>query len=128
MGTHNNMVAWFEVPVADIGRAKEFYEAVFQIEIRLQAMGPLEMGLFPAAPGKPGASGALVRHAEFYRPSKTHGPVLYFSCNDVAETLKRAEAEGAEVLQEKKEIGGGNGYMGLMLDSEGNRIALHSET
>ncbi|WP_317192076.1 VOC family protein [Snuella sedimenti] len=31
----HNMVGWFEIPVNDMERAKAFYEAVFQVEIKV---------------------------------------------------------------------------------------------
>lgn len=121
-----NMVGWFEVPVTDMQRAKAFYETVFEVDIQVHQMGELEMGWFPMANGKSGASGTLVKHLDFYRPSATSGVVIYFSCADVATTLERVSREGGTVLQPKKQIGEGYGYMGLFVDSEGNRIALHS--
>ncbi len=128
MGVKSNLVGWFEIPVSDMERARKFYEHVFQIEIQVHKLDELEMGWFPFEENVKGASGALVYHEDFYRPSATHGVVVYFTCADVADTLERASQAGAEILQEKKEIGGGHGFMGLILDSEGNRIALHSRS
>ena len=121
-----NMVGWFEIPVAEMQRAKAFYEAVFGVEIQVHQMGELEMGWFPMVNGKEGAPGALVKHPDFYVPSSTAGVVIYFSCTDVAKTLELVTRAGGTVLQPKKEIGQGHGYMGLFADPEGNRIALHS--
>lgn len=128
MGVKNNLVGWFEIPVSDMERARKFYEHVFQIQIQVHKLDELEMGWFPSMENVTGASGALVCQEDFYRPSATHGVVVYFTCEDVAKTLERAVQAGAEVLQEKKEIGGGHGFMGLMQDSEGNRIAVHSRS
>ncbi len=119
------MVGWFEVPVKNMERAKKFYEKVFDITIAVHELGDFIMGWFPMSPDKPGATGSLVQH-KMYTPSETHGPLIYFSCTDVAEELGRVESAGGTVLQEKKEIGGGHGFMALIKDSEGNRIALHS--
>jgi len=120
------MVGWFEIPVMDMRRAKAFYEAVFEVAIEVHQMGALEMGWFPMADGKKGAAGSLVRQPDFYHPSATAGVVIYFTCADVAASLARVTRSGGTVLQPKKEIGQGYGYMGLFLDPEGNRIALHS--
>ncbi len=119
------MVGWFEIPVIQMERAKAFYESIFQIEITVHDLEGFIMGWFPNAEGKSGATGSLVQH-EMYVPSETDGPLIYFSCADVSEPLKRAEAAGGIVLKQKTEIGGGHGFMGLVRDSEGNRIALHS--
>ncbi len=122
------MVGWFEIPVEDMDRAKKFYEAVFDLEIHVQIFNELLMGWFPFAEGKTGASGSLVKHPDFYHPSATDGPLVYFSCKDVAVPISRIEKAGGKVLQTKKLISKDVGYMGLFLDSEGNRIALHSRS
>ena len=120
------MVGWFEIPVTDMQRAKTFYESVFEVSIQVHQMGELEMGWFPMAEGKKGAAGSLVKHPDFYIPTATAGVVVYFTCVDVAASLARVTRSGGTVVQPKKQIGEGYGYMGLFLDSEGNRVALHS--
>ena len=120
-----NMVGWFEIPVSDMDRAKTFYEKVFGVAISLHDLGGIIMGWFPDVSGKKGAFGSLVKH-EMYMPSATDGPLLYFTCPDLAKELSRVETAGGEIMQPKTEIGGGHGFMGLLKDTEGNRIALHS--
>jgi predicted enzyme related to lactoylglutathione lyase len=122
----HNMVGWFEIPVTDMQRARAFYEGVFEVVIEVHQLGELEMGWFPMADDKKGASGSLVKQPDFYIPSSTAGVVIYFSCKDVAASLERVTKGGGTVLQPKKEVGEGYGFMGLFLDTEGNRIALHS--
>ncbi|QBA64424.1 VOC family protein [Muriicola soli] len=122
----SNMVGWFEIPVTDMERAKTFYEAVFDVQIHLRDLHELKMGLFPFAEGKSGASGALVKHSDFYHPSSSKGPLLYFSCRDVQEQLDKIEKAGGQILQAKKMISEDTGYMALFTDTEGNRMALHS--
>ncbi len=121
----HNLVGWFEIPVTDMDRAKKFYDTVFQIEIGIHDLDGVIMGWFPNAPNKSGATGSLVKH-ESYVPSETHGTVIYFSCKDLSNELSRVEDVGGRILQSKTEIGGGHGFMALFVDSEGNRIALHS--
>ena len=120
------MVGWFEIPVTDMDRAKDFYEAVFKVEISVHDLGGLIMGWFPFSEGQKGASGSLVKH-EMYQPSDTHGPLIYFSCRDVNGELGDVEEAGGTILKPKTEIGGGHGFMALIKDTEGNRIALHSQ-
>ena len=121
------MIGWFEIPVMDMERAKKFYETVFDIAIAIHELGDFIMGWFPMASDKPGATGSLVQH-KMYKPSDTHGPLIYFSCNDVAQELEKVTSAGGTVLRQKTEIGGGHGFMGLIKDTEGNRVALHSNT
>jgi hypothetical protein len=121
------MVAWFEVPVIKMVRAKKFYEIILNISISINEFGGFKMGWFPNT-NKPGeVTGSLVQH-ERYVPSLTDGPLVYFSCEDVSKVLNKVEKAGGQVLQKKTEIGDGHGFMGLLKDSEGNRIALHSNS
>lgn len=121
------MVAWFEIPVQDMERAKKFYESVFQVEISIHDLGGFIMGWFPDNGDKPGASGSLVKH-EMYQPSQTHGPLIYFTSVDVTNELGRVEEAGGQIVKDKTEIGGGHGFMALITDTEGNRIAMHSQS
>lgn len=120
------MVEWFEIPVTDMERAKLFYETVFDITISVHDLEGFLMGWFPMNKGESaGATGSLVKH-ENYVPSDRFGPLVYFSCKDVQTELDRVEDSGGKILKPKTEIGGGHGFMALIIDSEGNRIALHS--
>lgn len=123
----HNMVGWFEIPVEDMERARKFYEEVFDISISVHDLDGIIMGWFPAAHGKSGSPGSLVKH-KMYTPSDTAGPLLYFTCKDLAVELSKVTPAGGSIIQQKKEIGGGHGHMALIKDSEGNRIALHSSS
>ena len=122
---NSNLVNWFEIPVTDMDRAKAFYEGVFNINITIQDFEGTLMGWFPFDPKKPGISGSLVKN-ETYRPSETHGPVVYFSSDDIENTLKKVEANGGKVIQVKTEISPEIGHMGVFVDCEGNRISLYT--
>ncbi len=127
MSMDYNMVGWFEIPVQNMDRAQKFYENVFDISISIHDFGGLLMGWFPNAPGKSGATGSLVQH-EMYVPSDISGPLLYFSCNNLEIELNRVKDAGGEVIKTKTQIGEEHGFMGIFIDSEGNRIALHSSS
>ncbi|HSI77707.1 MAG TPA: VOC family protein [Lunatimonas sp.] len=120
-----NMVGWFEIPVINMDRAKKFYEEVFGIEIQVQDFHGTEMGWFPFSETKPGAAGSLIKN-EAYSPSEEKGVLIYFSSTDISTQLKKVLEEGGKVLQAKTLISEDVGFMGLFVDSEGNRIALHS--
>ncbi|WP_431121697.1 VOC family protein [Flagellimonas flava] len=120
-----NIVGWFEIPVTNMDRAKAFYDQVFQIDIQVQDFGGTLMGWFPWAEGKPGANGSLIQH-ESYKPSSTDGVLIYFSSADVQQELDRVEAAGGKIQRGKTQISPEVGYMGVFVDSEGNRVALHS--
>jgi hypothetical protein len=128
MNAETNALSWFEIPAKDLDRAKTFYEAIFQIRMELMDMGPLKMAMFPGEPGSDKVYGALIAH-EMYQPSETAGPLLYLNGNpDLSAALSRVEAAGGKVIQPKTQINEEVGYMALFLDTEGNRMALHSSS
>ena len=122
----NNAVTWFELPVASMDRAVKFYETVFGVKLYVDQFGPVLMGWFPHDPKKPGSSGSLVYNEDFYKPS-TDGTLVYFSSLDVAIEVGRIKDAGGKVIQGKTLISDDIGYMALFIDTEGNRVALHSK-
>jgi uncharacterized protein len=121
-----NLLAWFEIPVIDIERASKFYSAIFDYPL-MQHMdfGGFEMAFFPAD-GTGLLGGALCQGAG-YKPSED-GTLIYFAANpDLSVALSKVEAAGGKIVTPKKIITEEYGYMAIFIDSEGNRIALHSE-
>jgi len=123
----NNAVGWFEIPVTNMERAIQFYEAVFSIKLERHQMGELDMAWFPWLETGSGASGSLVHNRELYKPSRD-GVLIYFTAQsgDLYAELSRVEAAGGKVLVPKALIAEDVGYMAVFVDSEGNRIAIHS--
>ena len=123
----NNVIGWFEIPVLDMDRAITFYEKVFDFEIDRQNFGGLDMAFFPFDHSKTGASGSLVKHPDFYHPSEK-GVLIYFTgpSGDLSIELARVNDAGGIVVIEKRLISEDTGYMGVFLDTEGNRIAIHT--
>ncbi|QMU63003.1 MAG: VOC family protein [Flavobacteriaceae bacterium] len=126
-----NMVSWFEIPVNDMDRAKKFYESVFQVELSINDFGGILMGWFPPAEDITvlGISGSLVKHETEYIPSATHGALVYFNSQsgDIDNELSRVESAGGRILKPKTLISNEIGYMAVILDTEGNRIALYNK-
>lgn len=120
----HNMVGWFEIPVNDMDRAKTFYESVFKVTLDIQDFGGVLMAWFPFDETKSGAAGTLIKQ-ESYIPSQ-EGTLVYFVCDDVANEIGRVEAAGGTVYQPKTQISPEHGNMAVFIDTEGNRVALHS--
>jgi uncharacterized protein len=119
-----NAVGWFEVPVADMARAKKFYGAVLGAKFETMPMPGMEMESFAGGDMEAaGAPGALVKSDQM-KPSQT-GTVVYFACDDVAEGLKRVDKAGGKSVMPKTSIGE-YGFIGGFVDTEGNKLFLHS--
>lgn len=122
-----NAISWFEIPTTDIDRAQKFYEAIFDITMVPMDMPEMKMRMFPIDNPMEGIGGTLVDSGGFHKPSATDGPLIYLDGNpDVQIVLGKVEAAGGQVLMPKTEIGSDYGFMAVFLDTEGNRIALHS--
>lgn len=122
-----NVISWFEIPSADINRAQKFYETIFDIQMIPLDMPQLQMRLFPIADPMNGIGGAICYSGDFYKPSAEFGPVVYLNANpDVQNILDKIEAAGGKIVIPKTQISPEHGHMAVFLDTEGNRVALHS--
>lgn len=124
MELKRNVVGWFEIPVADMERAMKFYEAVLGYELSRNQLGELDMAWFPWVDDKMGAGGSLVKH-EMYVPNP-NGVVIYFTAPEMNAQLEKVEPAGGKVIMPRKKISDEHGYMAIVEDTEGNRIALHT--
>jgi len=121
-----NPIAWVEIPVNDMARAVTFYNAVFGFDLQTIDLGAIVMAQFPSSHEENGCSGALVYNQEFYHPENSKGPLVYINCDSVSRILELAKSNGGHILIAEKQISPEHGYMGVMLDSEGNRIAVQA--
>jgi predicted enzyme related to lactoylglutathione lyase len=124
--TFKNAISWFEIPADDLDRAQEFYEAIFDIKLIAMDMPQLKMRMFPVE-SPMNIGGALCYAPGFYKPSSTDGPLIYLNANpDVQNVLDKIEVAGGKIVVPKTEISPEYGHMAVFIDSEGNRVALHS--
>lgn len=126
MNKETNSLNWFEIPVTDLPRAKHFYQVAFGIHMDDMSMPGMEMAGFPYEMGSGRSSGALVK-SEYSKPS-AEGVLIYLNANpDMTDVLDRIAAEGGQIIMPKTLINPEIGYMANFIDTEGNRIALHSQ-
>ena len=122
-----NAISWFEIPATDLDRAQKFYETIFQVTLTPLDFPNIQMRMFPLDDPMNGVGGSICKSVDFYKPSATDGPLIYLNGNpDVQQILDRIEEAGGKILVPKTEISPEYGYMAVFLDTEGNRIALHS--
>jgi predicted enzyme related to lactoylglutathione lyase len=120
-------LCWTDIPVVDLDRAIRFYSAVLGTEVTKMSEGGVQYGLLPHE--EQNSSGCLCVASDSAginnKPSQ-NGPLIYLSVEGRLDAAVRAaKANGGKVLQEKQQIGP-HGFRAVILDSEGNRIALHS--
>ena len=119
-----NVVNWFEIPVSDFDRAKKFYTKVLGSELHIEEVMGTKMGFFNTQ-GE-GVGGAIC-YGEGYTPS-AEGALVYFnSGDDLQNELSKVNGSGGKVVLPKTKISDEIGYMAIFLDSEGNKVAFHSQ-
>ena len=123
----NNAISWFEIPAIDLARATLFYESIFSTQLIPIDLPNIRMRMFPLDDIENGIGGAVVDSGGFHKPSLTDGPLIYLNANpDLQLILDKVDAAGGSIIVPKTEISPENGYMALIIDTEGNRIGLHS--
>ena len=124
MTNKENSLNWFEISVKDIKRAKKFYESIFGIKMPEMEMMGMKMAFFPFDPKSGKASGGLCE-SKMHKPSKS-GAKIYLNANpDLKKALAKVEKAGGKVTMPKTSLGE-NGFMAYFLDTEGNKVGLHS--
>ncbi len=121
-----NAINWFDIPVKDFQRAKTFYEAILGSEMETFSMEEIgmTMAFFPA--DYENGIGGGIAFGPGYEPSDKGTLVYLNGGEDLAKPLSRVEKAGGTILVPKTEMGPKR-FMAQFMDSEGNRIALHSK-
>jgi predicted enzyme related to lactoylglutathione lyase len=120
-------LCWTDIPVTNLDRAIKFYSAVLGKQVRKLSEGGMEYGLLPHE--EQNASGCLCVRGDSGGVDNTpsaNGPLIYLSVEGrLDEAVEAARANGGKVLRARQQIGE-HGFRAVVIDSEGNRIALHS--
>lgn len=122
-----NAISWFEIPSVDLDRAQKFYETIFGIQLVPMDTPQIKMRMFPLDDPMSGIGGAVVKTDGYHTPSGEAGVLIYLDGNpDVQQVLDKVEAAGGKIMVPKTEISPEYGFMAVFIDTEGNRIGLHS--
>ena len=123
LNTKHNRAVWIDIPVADLGRAREFYAAVLDINVAREKFGDVE---FCVLEHDSGNGGCLVVDADAI--SSERGILVYLNANGrIKDAVAKVETHGGKIIEPVQSIGP-HGFRALIVDSEGNRVALHSNT
>lgn len=119
-------ISWFEIPTTDLKRAQNFYETILSIKMIPLDLPNIKMRMFPVNDAM-AVGGSLVDSGGFHKPSATDGLLIYLNANpDVQQVLDKVEAAGGKIIVPKTQISPEFGYMAVINDTEGNRVAFHS--
>ncbi|MGB0523140.1 MAG: VOC family protein [Flammeovirgaceae bacterium] len=123
METLKNSINWFEIPVSNFERAKRFYSTIYDFEMPTQKMGPIDMGFLLV---EQGGIGGAIACGEGYEPSETGTLVYLNGGTDLQVILNRIEEAGGKVVVPKFKITDEIGYCAFFIDTEGNKVGIHS--
>lgn len=118
-----SLISIVEIPVLDLLRALTFYQSILGVNIEEVDMGGDKMGVFP---GDGSAVSVVLIQSDDYKPS-ADGTVAYLNAgDDLQVVLDKIVANGGEMVVPKTEISPEIGFFAMFLDTEGNKLGLHS--
>ncbi len=122
-----NSFNWFEIPALNIGRAQEFYEIIFDMDMpHVQEIMGRKIVRFPTELTNGKVLAAIVESPS-HKPS-AEKPVIYLNANpDIQMILDRVEEFDGKIIMPKTKISPGIGYKAYIIDTEGNKIGLHAK-
>ncbi|WP_257668825.1 VOC family protein [Parapedobacter tibetensis] len=119
----NNLISIVEIPTTDFPRAVKFYQTILGVAIEEVDMDGTQMGVLPSD-GE--TINVVLVKGDDYKPT-TDGAVLYLNAgDDLQPMLDNVEQNGGQVIVPKTEISPEIGYFALFIDTEGNKLGLHS--
>ena len=119
----NNFVSIFEIPATDISRAIKFYGTILDLQIESYEFPGMKMGLLPM---ENQVNVGVIMQGEGYAPS-SGGVTIYLNGGDNLQViLDKVEPNGGQIAVPKTPHADGVGFFALFIDSEGNRLGLHS--
>lgn len=121
-----NAINWFSIPVSNYDRAKVFYEEILKVKLIDVQMGPNKMAFFPVENG--GIGGSLNLKETGFAPLDNDTIPIYLASDNLQESLDSVDKANGKVLMNKTLISPEFGYFGLIMDTEGNKIGLHSNS
>ena len=114
---------WIEIPVLDMERAKKFYREILGVGFNEMRMGGNDYALIDIRDRF--NTGSLVKGGG-YVPSM-QGIVVYLNCgDDLSAVLAQVTKAGGKVLLPKTFLSREAGHIAYLLDTEGNKVGLHS--
>jgi predicted enzyme related to lactoylglutathione lyase len=121
-GQRNSRVVWFEIPVANLERAKKFYETILPVKLIINQFGPERIAVFPYE--APAISGCLIEATDL-KPG--HGALPCLNADPYLDAvLEKVEQAGGRIVHPYSDLPPGMGCFARIEDSEGNLIGLHA--
>ena len=114
---------WFNIAVSNFDRAVTFYETALDTKLEIIRKPEEAMGLFPADMEK-GVGGAI-SFREGCNPGKGGTTVYLNAQGKLDAVLARVPGAGGRIIMPRTAIPP-HGFIGIIEDTEGNHVGLHS--
>lgn len=118
-----NLVSIIEIATVDLKRAIGFYQSIFGVSIQEAEMGDVKMGIVPNAEG---TVNVVLANGPDYIPTTTGTVIYWYGGDNLQFVLDKVEPNGGKIIVPKTEISPEMGYFALFIDTEGNKMGLHS--
>jgi predicted enzyme related to lactoylglutathione lyase len=116
-------LSWFEIPTSDFDRARAFYRAILETDLPANTFGPARIAIFAY---ENGGVGGCIDEGSLSQPGAT-GTIVYLDVTGRLErTLELVEAAGGRIAEPKTALPPGMGFTAHIIDTEGNRVGLHT--
>jgi len=120
----NKTIAWFEIPALDLDRARAFYQNILGATLREESIGTNRLCVFPY--DRQLATGGCIIAGPGFEPSNA-GVLVYLNAGDNLDgVLERIHPSGGTIVMPRTTLPPGMGAIAWIIDSEGNRVGLHS--
>lgn len=122
-----NKIVWTDIPVNNLERASKFYSKIMNLEFTIEEFGNIKFALCPHTDEE--AAFCLIEEKNFKPCNLDYTtPMIYLNVNErIDQALSEVTKHGGKIINTKEQIGP-YGFRAIILDSEGNRLALHSYT
>ena|SRR3990167_10433803 len=118
-----NTFCWIDIPVIDLDRAIRFYAGILNAHVEKIDEHGFVFGLLPHI--QENVSGCLAVMND--RKPSQDGPLVYLNLEgQLDRAIHDVTTHGGQVLHAKTQIGP-YGHRAIVLDTEGNAIALYSK-
>lgn len=122
--SEQHTVVWVDIPVTDLNRAVTFYQAVLDKEVKQISEHGFEFALLPHENDNVSACLCVIEN----RQPSTQGALIYLNVEGRLEhAVAKVKSLGQTVVNEAEQIGP-YGRRAIIIDTEGNGIALYSKS
>lgn len=119
-----NAINFFEIPALDHNRAVDFYQNLLGLELLHDEIQGVKMAFFQS---NEETVGGAICTGDGYKPTR-NGVVFYLNGgSDLSGVLNKVETLGGKVVQPKTKLSPQMGSIAFFIDTEGNKVGIHSK-